>query len=86
MLGLIHTIDTAARCFYIQTPVPFDQLKRVNTLIKGNIETPLFLFFLVSPLLSSLSPLFSLTLTLFSDWNVLNATVEHDCEYTLPHS
>jgi polynucleotide 5'-hydroxyl-kinase GRC3/NOL9 len=45
-LGLIHTIDTTARCFYIRTPVPMQQIQCVNTLLKGRIETPPFLFFM----------------------------------------
>jgi polynucleotide 5'-kinase involved in rRNA processing len=46
-LGIVHTIDTSARCFYIRTPVPIEQLQHVNILLKGHIEIPPFLFFVV---------------------------------------
>ncbi|XP_031552289.1 polynucleotide 5'-hydroxyl-kinase NOL9-like isoform X2 [Actinia tenebrosa] len=39
-LGMVRNIDPNNKLFYILTPVPLDQLQRVNTLLKGNLEIP----------------------------------------------
>ena len=42
-LGLIRAIDQAAGLFFVLTPVPLDQLMRVDLFIKGRTETPVIL-------------------------------------------
>ncbi|EDO26402.1 predicted protein, partial [Nematostella vectensis] len=37
-LGIVRNVDPVNKLFYILTPVPLDVLKRVNILLKGNLE------------------------------------------------
>ena len=39
-LGLIRAIDPDQCVYYIVTPLPLEQLARVNTILKGNVELP----------------------------------------------
>jgi polynucleotide 5'-hydroxyl-kinase GRC3/NOL9 len=39
-LGIVRTIDPVAHQFFVLTPVPPDQLQRVNTLVKGAMFLP----------------------------------------------
>jgi len=46
-LGVIKSIDPDQRKITIVTPIPFNLLSNVNVLLKGNIETPSMLLFLM---------------------------------------
>jgi hypothetical protein len=37
---LIRSIHREARLFYVLTPVPLDQLRIVNCLVRGSVEVP----------------------------------------------
>jgi len=39
-LGIIRSIDVEKREFHIITPIPYELLKNVNVLVKGNIDLP----------------------------------------------
>ncbi|KAG2183652.1 hypothetical protein INT43_006660 [Umbelopsis isabellina] len=41
-LGIIRTIDPANQRFLILTPLPFDTLKKVNGVVKGDLELPIW--------------------------------------------
>jgi polynucleotide 5'-hydroxyl-kinase GRC3/NOL9 len=41
-LGIIRTIDPANQRFLIVTPLPFDILKKVNGVVKGDLELPIW--------------------------------------------
>eukprot|EP01102_Stenamoeba_stenopodia_P007260 TRINITY_DN2023_c0_g1_i1.p1 TRINITY_DN2023_c0_g1~~TRINITY_DN2023_c0_g1_i1.p1 ORF type:complete len:765 (-),score=210.83 TRINITY_DN2023_c0_g1_i1:22-2316(-) len=44
-LGIIRSIDMKARLFHIITPVPKEELLRVNTILKGNVSLPFVSFY-----------------------------------------
>lgn len=46
--GIIRNIDPLKRVLYVLTPLSFDALQRVNTLLKGNLEIPAALLLSVS--------------------------------------
>jgi polynucleotide 5'-hydroxyl-kinase GRC3/NOL9 len=39
-LGIVRSIDVAAKKYYVLTPVPLDQLKSVNVFLRGNVQLP----------------------------------------------
>jgi polynucleotide 5'-hydroxyl-kinase GRC3/NOL9 len=41
-LGLIRSIDVINRKFLILTPLPFDTLKEVSGVVKGDLELPIW--------------------------------------------
>lgn len=39
-VALVRSVDRAARCFYLVTPVPRDALARVGAIVRGRMEAP----------------------------------------------
>lgn len=54
-LGIIRVVDSASQSFFIATPVPLEAVKRVNILLKGELEMPSVLF-LVGQVIEAKTP------------------------------
>ena len=48
LVGIVRNIDPVEKLLFVLTPLGLDDLKQVNTLLKGNLEIPAALLLSVS--------------------------------------
>ena len=48
LVGIVRNIDPVEKLLFVLTPLGLDDLKQVNTLLKGNLEIPAALLLAVS--------------------------------------